>query len=288
MSKFVKYKKIFISIILILGIILIGCYYEVYISYNKLQTKNYVIENSGISLKIAVISDLHENKIPNLSQKIKQEHPNIILVVGDMLNNTSQDSSNVIKLMKSLVKIAPVYYSLGNHELDYIHNNTSDLIDELESVGVTVLEKKYVDITINNEKIRIGGLYDYAFGNKGNLVKKENMDKDIYNFLCDFQDTDNYKIMMAHRPDSFIFGDASKVWDIDLVVSGHNHGGQVKVPFLGGLYGGDQGWFPKYVDGMYKLNNINLFVTRGLGSNEKKLPRFNNRPEISIIDIKNN
>ena len=281
-----KGKKIVISIFLCLVLIFLGCYYEIYISYNKLQTKTYELESENTQLKVVVISDLHENNLPNLCEQIKEQSPDIILVVGDMINSTSPNSLKVTKLMKQLVKISPVYYSLGNHELEYIEKGTSDLVKDLKSTGVVVLDKNYVDININNSNIRIGGMYEYAFGNKGNLVKKENMDKEVYNFLCDFQDTDNYKIMMAHRPDSFIFGDASKVWNIDLVVSGHNHGGQVILPFLGGLYGGDQGWFPEYVDGMYKLNNINLFVTRGLGSNEKKLPRFNNRPEISIIDIK--
>ena len=283
-----KGKKIVISIFLCLVLIFLGCYYEIYISYNKLQTKTYELESENTQLKVVVISDLHENNLPNLCEQIKEQSPDIILVVGDMINSTSSNSLKVTKLMKQLVKISPVYYSLGNHELEYIEKGTSDLVKDLKSTGVVVLDKDYVDININNSNIRIGGMYEYAFGNKGNLVKKENMDKEVYNFLCDFQDTKNYKIMLAHRPDSFIFGDASKVWNIDLVVSGHNHGGQVILPFLGGLYGGDQGWFPKYVDGMYKLNNINLFVTRGLGSNEKKLPRFNNRPEISIIDIKNN
>ena len=281
-----KGKKIVISIFLCLVLIFLGCYYEIYISYNKLQTKTYELESENTQLKVVVISDLHENNLPNLCEQIKEQSPDIILVVGDMINSTSSNSLKVTKLMKQLVKISPVYYSLGNHELEYIEKGTSDLVKDLKSTGVVVLDKDYVDININNSNIRIGGMYEYAFGNKGNLVKKENMDKEVYNFLCDFQDTKNYKIMLAHRQDSFIFGDASKVWNIDLVVSGHNHGGQVILPFLGGLYGGDQGWFPKYVDGMYKLNNINLFVTRGLGSNEKKLPRFNNRPEISIIDIK--
>ena len=281
-----KGKKIVMSIFLCLVLIFLGCYYEIYISYNKLQTKTYELESESTQLKVVVISDLHENNLANLCEQIREQSPDSILVVGDMINSTSQNSLKVTKLMKQLVKISPVYYSLGNHELEYIEKGTSDLVKDLKSTGVVVLDKNYVDININNSNIRIGGMYEYAFGNKGNLVKKENMDKEVYNFLCDFQDTDNYKIMMAHRPDSFIFGDASKVWNIDLVVSGHNHGGQVILPFLGGLYGGDQGWFPEYVDGMYKLNNINLFVTRGLGSNEKKLPRFNNRPEISIIDIK--
>ena len=281
-----KGKKIVMSIFLCLVLIFLGCYYEIYISYNKLQTKTYELESESTQLKVVVISDLHENNLANLCEQIREQSPDSILVVGDMINSTSPNSLKVTKLMKQLVKISPVYYSLGNHELEYIEKGTSDLVKDLKSTGVVVLDKNYVDININNSNIRIGGMYEYAFGNKGNLVKKENMDKEVYNFLCDFQDTDNYKIMMAHRPDSFIFGDASKVWNIDLVVSGHNHGGQVILPFLGGLYGGDQGWFPEYVDGMYKLNNINLFVTRGLGSNEKKLPRFNNRPEISIIDIK--
>lgn len=91
--------------------------------------------------------------------------------------------------------------------------------------------------------------------------------------------------MLSHRPDSFIFGEASKVWDVDLVISGHDHGGQVVIPFLGGLYGGDQGWFPEYVHGMYQKDNILLLVTSGLGSNRQILPRFDNPPEVAVLTI---
>ena len=91
--------------------------------------------------------------------------------------------------------------------------------------------------------------------------------------------------MMAHRPDSFVFGDVSSVYDIDLVVSGHDHGGQVVVPFLGGLYGGDQGWFPKYIHGLYQKDLERIFVTSGLSSQKELLPRFNNLPEIAMITI---
>jgi predicted MPP superfamily phosphohydrolase len=91
--------------------------------------------------------------------------------------------------------------------------------------------------------------------------------------------------MLAHRPDSFIFGEASVTWDIDLVVSGHLHGGQVVVPFKGGLIGGDQGWFPKYVHGLYEKDDINIFITSGLGSSRKVLPRFNNPPEIAVLRL---
>ena len=101
------------------------------------------------------------------------------------------------------------------------------------------------------------------------------------------QDTNNYKIMIAHRPDSFIFGDASEVWDIDLVVSGHTHGGQVRVPLMGGLYVGDQGYFPMYDKGLFDLNKIKILISSGLGSGKQKIPRFNNVPEVVNLKITN-
>ena len=113
-----KGKKIVISIFLCLVLIFLGCYYEIYISYNKLQTKTYELESENTQLKVVVISDLHENNLPNLCEQIKEQSPDIILVVGDMINSTSSNSLKVTKLMKQLVKISPVYYSLGNHELE--------------------------------------------------------------------------------------------------------------------------------------------------------------------------
>ena len=148
-----------------------------------------------------------------------------------------------------------------------------------------MLDKEYTDLDVNGTQIRLGGMYDYAFGLNGNNDAMSAPD-DTLNFLEDFQDTDRLKIMMAHRPDSFIFGNASRVWDVDLVISGHNHGGQVVLPFLGGLYGGDQGFFPEYIHGMYEKDNFQMFVTSGLGSDRQKLPRFNNPPEIAVLEIR--
>ena len=168
--------------------------------------------------------------------------------------------------------------------MDYMGNGHPDLIEELESAGAIVLEKKYVDIEINGALVRLGGMYDYAFGLDGDNTALS-APEDVLVFLEDFQDTDRIKIMLSHRPDSFIFGDASEVWDIDLVISGHNHGGQVVLPFFGGLYGGDQGWFPTYVHGLYEKGNLQMFITSGLGSDRQKLPRFNNPPEVAVLVI---
>lgn len=150
--------------------------------------------------------------------------------------------------------------------------------------GACVLEEGYRDVEIGGCKVRIGGMYEYAFALDGDN-SAENLTGNVRDFLEEFQNTDRYKIMLCHRPDSFVFGDASDYWKIDLVISGHDHGGQVVIPFKGGLYGGDQGWFPPYVHGLYRTGRIRLFVTSGLSSEKQKLPRWNNRPEIAVLNV---
>ena len=289
-----KKIQIIIFTILFMMIVCIIAVYEVYISYNKVITTSYSITTSQInhSVNIVTISDLHDNQLgennKDLINQINSLSPDIILVVGDVVNSDSKDSKIVTNLMKQICKNHKVFYSLGNTDIDYIEAGISDLVKELESTGVTILNNQYKDIKIKGNNIRIGGMYAYAFGlNGNNKVEKDTMEYGVYDFLTDFQDTDNYKIMMAHRPDSFIFGNASEVWDIDLVVSGHNHGGQVVIPFVGGLYGGDQGWFPEYDKGLFNLNKIKILVTSGLGSGKQKLPRFNNPPEVVNLKLSN-
>lgn len=279
---------------ILIMVLLIGicwCIYEVYISYNQLTTSIYNINTQNINkdINIVTISDLHNNQFHEnnkiLIDKIKNQSPDIILVVGDMINEESTDTKIVIDLMNELTKISKVFYSMGNTELDYLQSNKDNIIKNIESTGVTVLDNNYEDVKINDTTIRIGGMYEYAFNLKGKVLDKNSTSKKTYEFLSDFEKTNNYKIMMAHRPDSFIFGEASKDWDIDLVVSGHTHGGQVVVPFLGGLYVGDQGWFPQYTKGIFDLNNMKMIITSGLGSGKQSLPRFNNVPEIVNIKL---
>lgn len=289
-------KRIFMAAgIVLAAVIAIAVFIkvEIYISYNSLETEEYTISSDRINseVKLALISDLHDHtfgeKNEELVQMLKEQEPDLILMAGDMINDISKDSHVAVELIEQVKDIAPVYYSLGNQEEDYIGRGTSDLLNELKDAGAIVLDDSYQDIQVNGNAIRLGGMYDYAFALDGNnTTRKKNMRPSLYQFLTDFQDTDSYRLMMAHRPDSFIFGDAAKTWEIDLVVSGHNHGGQVILPFLGGIYGGDQGWFPKYVDGVHHFKKVkNMVITRGLGSGEEKLPRFNNKPEVVIIHL---
>lgn len=284
-------KKWMIALIFIVAALAVYILVSLWVSTNYIVIREYTADTgkSDTGFRAVVVSDLHDHRFggdnEKLAEKIREIAPDVIIMDGDMLNAESADASVPLELIGLLKDTAPIYYALGNHELSYMENGHSDLREELESAGAVVLDKNYVDIEINGTQVRLGGLYDYAFGLNGNNDALA-APSDTLSFLQDFQNTDRMKIMLSHRPDSFIFGDASKVWDVDLVISGHNHGGQVVIPFLGGLYGGDQGWFPEYVHGMYQKDNILLFETSGLGSDKQKLPRFNNPPEIAVLTIK--
>ena len=277
-----KHKKL-LSILILLIIFVIT---NVWCSYNLLQVNDFEYHSNKINeeMKIMVLADLHDHEFGKhssyLIDKIHDVNPDLILMAGDFVNVDSQNANILLDIVKQLQNY-PIYFGLGNHEISFIEKH-STFLNDLEKLNVHIVDKNYEDITIKNNTLRIGGLYDYAFGaDDFNTALKA--PKEIINYLSEFQDSNRLKIMISHRPDSFIFGDASKQWKIDLVVNGHNHGGQVVLPFLGGLYGGDQGFFPKYIHGMYRKDNLHIFITSGLGAHTQKLPRFNNIPEIAVI-----
>ena len=285
-----KRHTLFVIILIILLLLAAYILISLWVSVNFLTVREFTAEiGADHPVRTVVISDLHDHKFgednEKLAEKIREIDPDLIFIDGDMLNGESENAEVPVTLIRELKDTAPIYYALGNHEIDYMENGHPELTEELEAAGAVVLDKEYVDVEVDGIQIRLGGMYDYAFGLNGNNDASSAPD-DTRSFLEDFQNTDRLKIMLAHRPDSFIFGDASKVWDVDLVISGHNHGGQVVLPFLGGLYGGDQGFFPEYVHGMYEKDNFQMLVTSGLGSDIQKLPRFNNPPEIAVLEIR--
>ena len=245
MSRIKRSFKIIIAVIFILIIYISS---SIWLSYNHLTVRTFPYTTSKVSapLRIAVLADLHDNTFgeanEKLVDKVMEQSPDLVLLVGDFLNGNSKDDSVPMEFIDSLLKKCelPMYFAPGNHELEYQAAGHPDIFEKIKAAGIPVLDENFVDIKVGGEKLRLGGVYDYAFGsgpvyNEAALAKEE-----VKEFLYEFQDTDDLKIMMSHRPDSFIFGDAAKVWDIDLVVSGHLHGGQVVIPFLGGLYAGDQ------------------------------------------------
>lgn len=262
------------------------------LSNRVIVTNNYGCDFTGspVGAKIVLISDLHGEEFGRdncrLIEKIAAQEPDVICLGGDFIDEDNDESENseFLSLADELLKTAPVYYAFGNHDLSYFSSNGFDLTDKLEALGCVVLDKNYVDLEINGVKIRLGGLYDYAF-NSAYLPAEEWQKGDVYTFLSDFTSTDSAKVLISHRPDGFIYGDAPEIWDIDLVLCGHTHGGLWRFPFIGGIFAPEQGFNPVYDRGEFDLNGTKMIISSGLAGYEK-IPRLFNSPEITVINVK--
>lgn len=250
-----------------------------YISVTQYTYKNPEIKQS---FKIVQLTDLHnyqygtENR--RLINKVKNESPDVIFLTGDMLNADEERTDILMNLIQQLVKIAPVYASLGNYEIEYMQlYGNRNLIAQMEEAGATVLDKKYIDIEIKNQKVRLGGIYGY-------VLSSDDKEDPEHTFMEEFQDTDRFKILLSHMPEGLLLWKSMEYWDVDLVFSGHVHGGQMRIPFVGGLYDPEEGFFPTYTKGMYECGNGTMVLSAGLGSS-RGIPRVNNLPELVVCEI---
>ena len=281
-------KKIIKRLVIIFFILILACLASIWISYNWLTVTHFTIRSSKISepFRIVLVSDLHEHQFgrdnEKLAEKIREQSPDLIIIDGDMINGDSENADTAVELVRALKEAAPVYYSFGNHEYSYMEAGHEDLTEELEAAGAVVLNYQSIDIDVKGNQIRLGGLYEYGF--ETGMQSEEENERAIP-YLEEYADTDRYLIMCAHRPESFYPWDMADQWGIDLVLSGHLHGGQVIIPGVGGLYNSLDGFFPKFDYGQYKLGDSDMVITRGLGSNPKMLPRFNNPPEIAVVEV---
>ena len=284
-----KIKKIIISIISTIVIVFLTI---TVVGNCLLSVTEYTINLSGLSgtARVVVISDLHgkeygkENK--HLLAKINEQKPDAIFVVGDMLDDSDAENgfSETKNLLTKLLDIAPVYLSFGNQEKEYSGDILEEYVNTITENGIIVLDDYYIDCEINGQNIRIGGTMGHAF--PFGRTKEEFESSDEYNFLKNMEKTDLPTIVLAHKPDTFIFNGAHNYWsNIDLVVSGHTHGGVVRLPFVGGLYSPMQGLFPEYDHGFYMLGEkMMMVITSGL-SGYKFIPRFFNLPEICVLNL---
>ncbi len=262
-----------------------------YRSKNSLEVSHYTINSEKIndSVRIVQLSDLHNSTFgqdnSRLIQNVKHQDPDFILVTGDLINSDTENIDSAVALLEELSSICPVYVSLGNHEIDYKQNHSLDIISQYESADATVLDKEYVDIDYHGSQLRIGGIFGYCLPDSYMDSKQYSVDEST--FLTEFQNTDRYTILMCHMPVCWLLNNGLNEWNVNLVVSGHVHGGQIRIPLIGGVYAPDFGWFPGRLSGIYSSDDQlkHLVISRGLGSNEK-IPRLNNIPEIMIIDIK--
>ena len=238
-------------------------------------------------IRIVHLSDLHGSQFgqnnQDLVEAVKREAPDLIFLTGDLIDDDTEDLSEVQCFIATLSHIAPVYASYGNHELDHEKNFHSNIAQVYTQAGATVLEQEWDEIEINGSQLRIGGIYSYCLPHRyaeGNEQRQAEAD-----FLAAFQDTDLPTILLSHQPVGWL-GSSLDAWDISVVFSGHLHGGQMILPGIGGLYAPDMGWFPGRLWGTYSSSDgqTTLVLSRGLGTSEL-LPRVNNIPEIIVVDL---
>lgn len=255
-----------------------------------LELSNYVLSSPKLTAPIRVVqlTDLHNSEFgknnERLVRMIQKQSPDVILLTGDMLNGDELRTEVAVGLIEQLAEIAPVYASFGNHEKANENVYGTDVGALYAQAGAHVLERTYEDVEIGGQTVRIGGIYGYCLPEKY-LRTREAREKEV-EYLHDFQQTDLLTLLLCHVPTSWIVNDNLEEWDVDVIFSGHVHGGQVRLPLIGGLYAPDQGLFPGRECGLfYSADHARVMVlSRGLGSGVG-VPRFGNVPEIVVVDI---
>lgn len=256
-------------------------------SYYNIESHKFPETFGGC--KFILISDLHnqvygkDNKC--IFDKIKQEKPDYIIIAGDMMvRRVTENFKKALAFMKEISKYCPVFYGNGNHEqklksLDETRELYYQYIKELESYGIVHLENKTTEIIRNNEKIYITGLeLEKEFFSKR---KRPKLTKEHLEELIGIK-KEGFQILIAHNP--MYFKEYAE-WGADVVMSGHVHGGIVRLPMLGGVISPELIFFPEYYGGIYSKNGSKMVLSRGLGTHTIKIRVFN-KPELVVINLR--
>ena len=234
------------------------------------------------NFKIAQVSDIHCNKVGSSDltfiNKIKKFSPDIIVITGDLLDSYNNDIDTAYNILCQLSVISQCYFVSGNHELR-LPEEYEKLKEILNKLNITNLNNSSILLEKYSESINLVGVEDYNyFKNEDNLNHKANFKETLENLHL----PNHFNILLSHRPEKFPMYIEAKY---DLIFSGHAHGGQWRVPFLGGIFSPSQGFFPKYTSGKYIQNDSILIVSRGLGNSSFPI-RINNRIELVLVTLK--
>lgn len=246
----------------------------------RITVTEYTVQNSEIpesfdGYVIAQVSDLHNAVFgkgnSRLLSALSETSPDCIVVTGDVIDSRRTNTDAAAEFLAEAVKIAPVFYCTGNHE-SRIPDEFMELLYAMDEIGVTVLRNESLLLAENGDTIRLVGLEDPAF---------YDTEEETLRALRTLAASRQYTIVLSHRPEFFEDYCATEA---DLVLTGHAHGGQFRIPGLGGVYVPDQGFFPKYDEGMHTQNGTTMIVSRGLGNSLFPF-RLGNPPEIVTVTL---
>lgn len=282
MKKPNKKRVLIVSVLVILCIGIWTLWGNTALEVNEYEIMSDKIPEAFTGFRIAQVSDLHNAEFGEGNEKLiellSQTDPDIIVITGDLIDSRHTDIEIALDFARQAIKLAPVYYVSGNHEARV--REYEDLKMSLVEAGVIVLEDQKVQITREGNSISILGVddpsfqEDYLFGDAASVTSSA---------LTELQnESDGYTVLLAHRPELFeTYVDAG----VNLVFSGHAHGGQFRLPFVGGLVAPNQGFFPEYDAGLFSEGSTTMIVSRGVGNSIIPI-RFNNRPEIVVAELK--
>ena len=274
------------TVLIVSGLIILAIGIWILWSNTTLEVNEYEIVSDRIpqgfdGFRIAQVSDLHNAEFGEGSEKLiellSQTDPDMIVITGDLIDSRHTDIEIALEFARHAIKLAPVYYVSGNHEAR-VHEY-EDLKMGLAEAGMIVLEDQKVQITREGESITLMGIDDpsfqenYLFGDSEPVARQA-----IENLQNEY---DGYTVLLSHRPELFdLYVDTG----MDLVFSGHAHGGQFRLPLVGGLVAPNQGFIPKYDAGQFTEENTTMIVSRGVGNSIIPI-RVNNRPEIVVVTL---
>ena len=234
----------------------------------------YKAEQFGADLegyRIVQISDLHNAKFGKHNQKlvdrIRECEPDMIVLTGDLVDSNHTNVDRAVQFVDEIVKICPVYYVTGNHEYWLEASEYDELMSGLTRAGAVILDDQVVEISRGDAKFRLVGLDDKSLA-----------DGTLEALLSDEREC---TVVLAHEP-QYLARYAGT--GVDLVLSGHAHGGQFRLPFVGGIVAPDQGFLPEYTAGEYYMNGTEMIVSRGLGNSVIPVRLFN-YPEIVCVEL---
>jgi len=261
---------------------------EAFRSMEALRAAEYTVPLASLreEVRFVFFSDLHARSFGRDNERLLQltteQEPAFIALVGDFLSRWSdgEDEARVCRLTERLSRIAPVYYALGNHELSYLRRHETDFLQRMASAGAVVLRESYAEAEFPGGKLRIGAMAAPLRAGESSTCA----------FLDDFCATDLPRILLSHRPDALARAEDGADhpgglarWKMELVLSGHTHGALFR-PFGVGIYGPEEGLFPRLYYGEHEFYGTKLLITSGLAG-ARTIPRLFNPVEICTVRL---
>ena len=282
-SLIMKKKRLIIAgvALVLLALIIWTAWGNTALELNTYKVSSDALPDAFDGYRIAHVSDLHNAEMGDGNEKLlamlREAEPDMIAITGDMIDSRNTDVEVALAFAEKAMQIAPCYYVTGNHEARV--SEYEELKTGLETAGVIVLDDERMELVLSGESITLLGVddpsfsTDYLFGDAASVVSSKLAELTV--------EEDGFSVLLSHRPELF---DTYVDSGMNLVLSGHAHGGQFRLPFVGGLVAPNQGLFPEYDSGLYTKGNTNMIVSRGIGNSI--LPfRFNNRPEVILIEL---